>query len=303
MWSKYPLQFFSHPFSGLLIAARLHGFKRSHKDIIQVVRVCEMTLRKRLVEFEKTPSGQLTAEDFETVDLDDECDPPAFTQAREKESPKKKIIKKEEEEEDDEEGEPFEVLSEGEEQGEEDEILEEEQGESQVLPQAPINEEDVNDAETTVSVIEKGCLEVPIGTIIGTPSQSQLEPLSTQTQATPVPSTPISTVTETKEVITTIPAVNPSLIDLTPLEDDEVLGCLHSAEEVKSKTELWDQLNRDFEEKQQERKRLEAEGVIQPKVSFYKWKIHGNFFRKNENLPLKKKLKLMIVLLRLLWKC
>lgn len=36
--------------SGLLIAARLHGFNRTQRDVIQVVRVCDATLRKRYFE-------------------------------------------------------------------------------------------------------------------------------------------------------------------------------------------------------------------------------------------------------------
>lgn len=31
--------------ASLLIAARLHGFRRTQKDIIQVVRICDVTLR------------------------------------------------------------------------------------------------------------------------------------------------------------------------------------------------------------------------------------------------------------------
>jgi len=68
--------------AGLLIAARLHGFKRTHKEIIEVVRVCELTLRNRLSEFEQTPAGQLTPQEFETIDLEEEADPPSFSQAR-----------------------------------------------------------------------------------------------------------------------------------------------------------------------------------------------------------------------------
>ena len=35
--------------AGLLIASRLHGFRRTQREIIQVVKVCDMTLRKRYV--------------------------------------------------------------------------------------------------------------------------------------------------------------------------------------------------------------------------------------------------------------
>ncbi|XP_051813798.1 BRF1 RNA polymerase III transcription initiation factor subunit a isoform X2 [Acanthochromis polyacanthus] len=65
--------------AALLVAARLHDFRRTIKEIISIVKVCEATLRKRLVEFEDTPTSQLTIEEFMKVDLDQECDPPCFT--------------------------------------------------------------------------------------------------------------------------------------------------------------------------------------------------------------------------------
>uniref|UniRef100_A0A3Q2QJL9 Transcription factor TFIIB cyclin-like domain-containing protein n=1 Tax=Fundulus heteroclitus TaxID=8078 RepID=A0A3Q2QJL9_FUNHE len=64
--------------AALLVAAHLHDFRRTIKEIVNVVKVCETTLRKRLVEFEDTPASQLTVEEFMKVDLDQECDPPCF---------------------------------------------------------------------------------------------------------------------------------------------------------------------------------------------------------------------------------
>uniref|UniRef100_A0A3Q4IFX7 Transcription factor IIIB 90 kDa subunit n=1 Tax=Neolamprologus brichardi TaxID=32507 RepID=A0A3Q4IFX7_NEOBR len=65
--------------AALLVAARLHDFRRTVKEIINIVKVCESTLRKRLTEFEDTPTSQLTIEEFMKVDLDQECDPPCYT--------------------------------------------------------------------------------------------------------------------------------------------------------------------------------------------------------------------------------
>ncbi|KAM9354800.1 transcription factor IIIB 90 kDa subunit-like [Pholidichthys leucotaenia] len=65
--------------AALLVAAHLHDFHRTVKEIVSVVKVCETTLRKRLVEFEDTPTSQLTIEEFMKVDLDQECDPPCYT--------------------------------------------------------------------------------------------------------------------------------------------------------------------------------------------------------------------------------
>ncbi|XP_045460497.1 transcription factor IIIB 90 kDa subunit [Harmonia axyridis] len=70
--------------AALLIAARLHEFGRTTNDIVKIVKVHQSTLRKRLVEFGDTPSSALTLDEFMTVDLDDEQDPPSFKVARKK---------------------------------------------------------------------------------------------------------------------------------------------------------------------------------------------------------------------------
>ncbi|XP_072218166.1 BRF1 general transcription factor IIIB subunit b [Leuresthes tenuis] len=70
--------------AALLVAARMHKFRRSVKDVISVVKVCQTTLRKRLTEFEDTPTSQLTIDEFMKVDLEQECDPPSFTAGQQK---------------------------------------------------------------------------------------------------------------------------------------------------------------------------------------------------------------------------
>ncbi|XP_071226518.1 BRF1 general transcription factor IIIB subunit b isoform X2 [Salvelinus alpinus] len=70
--------------AALLVAARMHEFRRTVKDVIGVVKVCEATLRKRLTEFEDTPTSQLTIDEFMRVDLEQECDPPSFTAGQRK---------------------------------------------------------------------------------------------------------------------------------------------------------------------------------------------------------------------------
>lgn len=44
----------------------------------------DTTIRKRLSDFKKTPSGQLTIDEFYNIDLEEEQDPPCFTEARQK---------------------------------------------------------------------------------------------------------------------------------------------------------------------------------------------------------------------------
>nr|XP_020015098.1 transcription factor IIIB 90 kDa subunit isoform X4 [Castor canadensis] len=68
----------------LLVAARMHDFRRTVKEVISVVKVCESTLRKRLTEFEDTPTSQLTIDEFMKIDLEEECDPPSYTAGQRK---------------------------------------------------------------------------------------------------------------------------------------------------------------------------------------------------------------------------
>ncbi|KAJ9058600.1 transcription factor TFIIIB subunit brf1 [Entomophthora muscae] len=66
----------------LVLAARIHHFSRSPEDLQIVVKVSATTIKKRLIEFSETPSGQLTVGEFLDVDLEDAADPPAFKRAR-----------------------------------------------------------------------------------------------------------------------------------------------------------------------------------------------------------------------------
>ena len=70
--------------AALLVACRVHGFNRTVKNLIRVVKVCESTIRKRLTEFEETPSSQLTIDEFSKIDLEQEMDPPSFSAGNKK---------------------------------------------------------------------------------------------------------------------------------------------------------------------------------------------------------------------------
>lgn len=72
--------------AGLIIAARIHGFRRTESEVVRVVRICETTLKRRLEEFGQTPSSKLTPEEFEGLWLEHENDPPAFIRNRTKET-------------------------------------------------------------------------------------------------------------------------------------------------------------------------------------------------------------------------
>jgi transcription factor IIIB subunit 2 len=74
--------------AALLIAARTHGFPRTQAEIVKVLRVCGMTVRTRLEEFEATPAAQLTMDDLRRAEteavpaLEQEQDPPSFSKGR-----------------------------------------------------------------------------------------------------------------------------------------------------------------------------------------------------------------------------
>lgn len=68
----------------LLLAARMNNFRRSVEEIVQVVKIADSTIKKRLEEFRKTPSGGLTVQDFRSLWLEEFADPPAFAKGKEK---------------------------------------------------------------------------------------------------------------------------------------------------------------------------------------------------------------------------
>ncbi|KAI9320862.1 hypothetical protein BX666DRAFT_1851284 [Dichotomocladium elegans] len=74
----------------LLIAARINGFRRTTREVIYVVKVAEITIHTRLKEFRETESANLSVRDFKTMWLEKEADPPAFVKARKEQTEKEK---------------------------------------------------------------------------------------------------------------------------------------------------------------------------------------------------------------------
>jgi Transcription initiation factor TFIIIB, Brf1 subunit/Transcription initiation factor TFIIB len=77
--------------AALLIAARAHGFTKHHQDVTKILRVCGMTVHQRLKDFENTPSANLTLDQFISIDLETEADPPRYTSNRIREARAKAI--------------------------------------------------------------------------------------------------------------------------------------------------------------------------------------------------------------------
>ncbi|XP_074594815.1 brf RNA polymerase III subunit [Brevipalpus obovatus] len=70
--------------AALLVALRLHEIDKSVKEMVDIVKVCETTIRKRLNEFGDTPSGKLTKEEFMEIELEGSEDPPCYKNANKK---------------------------------------------------------------------------------------------------------------------------------------------------------------------------------------------------------------------------
>ena len=52
--------------AALWVAALLHGYERSKRDVVAVVHVGEATLRKRVTEFENTKAATLSVDEFDS---------------------------------------------------------------------------------------------------------------------------------------------------------------------------------------------------------------------------------------------
>jgi transcription factor IIIB subunit 2 len=307
--------------AGLLIAARLHGFRRTQREIIQVVRICDVTLRKRLFEFGETPSCDLTPAEFETMDLDTECDPPAFKRAREKEKeeesirqgkrPKKekKKGKKDESDEDDEESEEN-VKEEDEDEEEDDgkkkgrrkrkaktqkqsatkkkrktgknsaknikeedkEDEEKENNDSAEKKSDPEEDLDENLVESEMkAVLDEGEFDDIDPTKLAVPmmptmkvSEDAEQPAE---QAAPPKAEVASTVNKIIEEQQAQQEEKEREDDnFSDINDDELDMYLASEAEVKVKTIIWSQLNKDFLEAEAEKERERQEAIAAGKV-------------------------------------
>lgn len=77
----------------IILAARMNNFRRTVREVVYVVKVADMTIAKRLVEFKRTQSGQLTINEFRErfEDLPAEREPPSVYQARERAAKRRKL--------------------------------------------------------------------------------------------------------------------------------------------------------------------------------------------------------------------
>ena len=69
--------------AAIYLAAQMNNYRRSIQEIVQVCKIADTTIVKRLEEFSATASANLTVGDFRVTEHPTEAaDPPAFTRAR-----------------------------------------------------------------------------------------------------------------------------------------------------------------------------------------------------------------------------
>jgi len=78
----------------IILAARMNNFRRTVREVVYVVKVADMTVAKRIEEFKRTASSDLTIEQFRKFGtrLKLSADPPALYEAKLKEKKKKRKL-------------------------------------------------------------------------------------------------------------------------------------------------------------------------------------------------------------------
>ncbi|XP_045606346.1 transcription factor IIIB 90 kDa subunit-like [Procambarus clarkii] len=246
--------------AALVIAARLHNFNRTITDVIKVVKVHESTLRKRLTEFGETPSSALTLEEFMTVDLAEEQDPPAFRAARKRERERVQMLLDKQEDLDSE-------LTEL--QQEIEKHLEERKRKLRGI-WAKYDKEDVEEefVEQENADTHKFITEATLETINKCLDDSCEDEVKKEIKPQGIgPSAASLGLKETIEECMEIRPADPEpedngVLDLAGIDDVEIDSYIMSHREIKLKTELWMKINKEYLEEmkiKEEREKKEAE--------------------------------------------
>lgn len=76
--------------AALVLAARMNNFRRSVAEVVQVVKIADVTIKKRLDEFKHTAGGRQSVQEFREHWLEEYSNPPAFIENQKKEAAQKK---------------------------------------------------------------------------------------------------------------------------------------------------------------------------------------------------------------------
>ncbi|XP_044185136.1 transcription factor IIIB 90 kDa subunit-like isoform X4 [Acropora millepora] len=225
--------------AALLVSARLHGFCRTVREVVKTVRISDTTIRKRLGDFRETPSSQLTIDEFQTIDLEEEQDPPSFTAARRRAKQQLEELSKPE------------ITS---------ELQAFQNAINRALGVDPSTDLSTNALESTPVVVSENvtvnasCKAPKDGTSTFVPPLCKEKERSTekevQVECCLIQEVDTENPTEEEEQV--------EELDLTGLDDVELDKCLLNDEEIQIKTKLWMEENKDYLEKLKEKEEKEA---------------------------------------------
>ncbi|KAL4945444.1 hypothetical protein BDV06DRAFT_31103 [Aspergillus oleicola] len=236
--------------AALILAARMNNFRRTVREVVYVVKVTEITISQRLNEFGSTESGELTVDQFRSVQLENSHDPPSFTRAREGRKPVRSVKTK-----------AAETAAEIEEDLEDPEAVQPRRVDADgfAIPSLPIDpaliqaDKDNQSSEPEGSMIapKRGRPKLPSPSPEQVASEEALENEMSEYLANG------SNMVESIEGGTAPPkkAVSDS-IDIDEMEfesDPEVSNCLLSPSEVEIKERIWVHENKDYLRTQQAR--------------------------------------------------
>ncbi|XP_065371662.1 transcription factor IIIB 90 kDa subunit [Calliphora vicina] len=235
--------------AALLIAARMHEFSRTIVDIVRIVKIHESTLRKRLTEFADTPSSALTLDEFMSVDLEAEQDPPAFKAARKKDRDRIKDIAE------------FELT---ELQMEIDIQLEQDIKRLQRNTIKRLTGKDEFEEAETAEFIEKSNLEAIQECLSDNPDLAPVVPktqkLVIEGLKPDIESMCRPTASELQELEKAKNAVVEDELDLEGLDDEEINNYILTHEEADRKNTMWKALNAEYlKEMKEKEERLAKE--------------------------------------------
>jgi len=247
----------------------MNNFRRSVEEIVQVVKIADTTLKKRLDEFKRTPSGRLTLADFRRVWLEEEQDPPAFTKGNEKEERErqKKVKGKKRKRERDKEMEEEEGEGEGEE-GEEGEE-EEEEGEEGMRDVEVEVEESIEQVSKDLDPLSFGAgmsagqalplflpdIEMDEDTNIDPALREKPPPPPVENVVDAAVAEEVSAVLQTDRGLQVTQALNEvesrrnAVIvpdEFADLDDEELDQFILTEKEVKVKERIWVEMNKDY---------------------------------------------------------
>lgn len=250
--------------AALLVACRLNGIHCNIRDIIKIVQVCETTIRKRLAEFGDTQTGRLTLDEFMTVDLEGEDDPPCFKEARKRQKLMIQSIESGEKyDEFEQEITKFQKMI--------DDKLEEARSTKQKRYKSMIEggaDEVITEDNAIEKVVEKEMSDV-LSRVLEDTDQTvtvleKLKEFRPTAQTLGLVKSPCLTVAVVPETTTSQDdAEDDGELDLTGLDDEEIDSYILDETELQSREDLWNKVN--IEYLQEKDKEPEEEAVKAPK--------------------------------------